>query len=226
MCNFRQFRPLFDNLTANAVLGRAIKMEQQGLIVGLAIIGYLLGAVPFGVVISKAMGLPDPRTVGSKNLGFTNVLRVSGKKAGILTLIGDMGKGWVMGFAATQLLQDEWAVLLVALAPFLGHLFSPFLGFKGGKGVATALGSVLGVAPLIGLLLLLTWIGAVALWRYSSGGALTAFGLFPVLAAVLRPSAAFVSFAVVVTGLIVVKHKGNIERLWNGTESRMGQRKA
>jgi glycerol-3-phosphate acyltransferase PlsY len=199
-------------------------MEQQGLIAGLAIIGYLLGAVPFGIVISKAMGLPDPRTVGSKNVGFTNVLRVSGKTPGILTLIGDMGKGWVMGFAATQLVQDEWAVLLVALAPFLGHLFSPFLGFKGGKGVATALGSVLGVTPLIGLLLLMAWIGAVALWRYSSGGALTAFGLFPIIAALMRPSAAFISFAVLVTGLIVIKHKGNIERLWKGRESKIGQR--
>ncbi|MBK9306012.1 MAG: glycerol-3-phosphate 1-O-acyltransferase PlsY [Nitrospira sp.] len=198
-------------------------MEHLGLIIGLVVGGYLLGAVPFGVVISRAMGLPDPRTVGSKNVGFTNVLRVSGKTPGILTLIGDMGKGWVMGFAATQLLQDEWAILAVTLAPFLGHLFSPFLGFKGGKGVATALGSVLGVAPLIGLLLLLAWIGAVALWRYSSGGALTAFGLFPVIAALLHPSAAFVSFAVMVTGLIVIKHKGNIERLWEGTESKMGQ---
>jgi acyl phosphate:glycerol-3-phosphate acyltransferase len=198
-------------------------MDQQALIAGLAIVGYLLGAVPFGVVISKAMGLPDPRTVGSKNVGFTNVLRVSGKKPGILTLIGDMGKGWAMGFAATQLLQTEWAILAIALAPFLGHLYSPFLGFKGGKGVATALGSVLGVAPLIGLLLLLAWIGAVALWRYSSGGALTAFGLFPVIAALMRPSAAFVSFAVMVAALIVIKHKGNIERLWKGTESKMGQ---
>jgi glycerol-3-phosphate acyltransferase PlsY len=200
-------------------------MEHQALIAGLMIVGYLLGAVPFGVVISKMMGLPDPRAVGSKNVGFTNVLRVSGKKPGILTLIGDMGKGWVMGFAATQLLQDEWAILLVAFAPFLGHLFSPFLGFKGGKGVATALGSVLGVAPLIGLILLLAWLSAVALWRYSSGGALTAFGLFPIIAALLRPSAAFVSFAAVVTGFIVVKHKENIERLWKGTESKMGERK-
>jgi glycerol-3-phosphate acyltransferase PlsY len=198
-------------------------MDHLGLIIGLVVGGYLLGAVPFGVVISKAMGLPDPRTVGSNNVGFTNVLRVSGKTPGILTLVGDMGKGWMMGFAATQLLQEEWAILAVALAPFLGHLFSPFLGFKGGKGVATALGSVLGVAPLIGLLLLVAWIGAVALWRYSSGGALTAFGLFPIIAALLRPSAAFVSFAVMVTGLIVIKHKGNIERLWKGTESRIGQ---
>lgn len=200
-------------------------MDHQGLIAGLVIIGYLLGAVPFGVIISKTMGLPDPRTVGSKNVGFTNVLRVSGKKAGILTLVGDMGKGWVLGFAATQLLQDEWAILAVALAPFLGHLFSPLLGFKGGKGVATALGSVLGVAPLIGLLLLLAWMGAVALWRYSSGGALTAFGLFPIIATLLRPSTAFILFSVLVTGLIVIKHKGNIERLWNGTENKMGERK-
>jgi glycerol-3-phosphate acyltransferase PlsY len=191
----------------------------------LVIVGYLLGAVPFGVVVSKAMGLPDPRTVGSKNVGFTNVLRVSGKKAGLFTLIGDMGKGWVMGAAATHWLQGEWAIVLVALAPFLGHLFSPFLGFTGGKGVATALGSVLGVAPLIGLLLLVAWIGAVALWRYSSGGALTAFGLFPLLAAVVRPTIEFLLFSFVVSGLIVVKHTGNIERLLKGTESKIGQGK-
>jgi len=198
-------------------------MEQLGLIIGLVIVGYLLGAVPFGVVISKAMGLPDPRTVGSKNVGFTNVLRVSGKVPGILTLIGDMGKGWVMGFVAMHLLQAEWAILLVALAPFLGHLFSPFLGFKGGKGVATALGSVLGVSPLIGLLLLLAWIGAVAMWRYSSGGALTAFGLFPLIAALIHPTIEFMLFSLAVSGLIAIKHKDNMERLRNGTESKMGQ---
>jgi glycerol-3-phosphate acyltransferase PlsY len=198
-------------------------MEQTGLIIGLVVCGYLLGAVPFGVVISKAMGLPDPRTVGSKNVGFTNVLRVSGKPAGILTLIGDMGKGWVMGFAAMRLLETEWAVLAVALAPFLGHLFSPFLGFKGGKGVATALGSVLGVTPSIGLFLLLAWISAVAIWRYSSGGALMAFGLFPIIAALVHPSTPFMLFSLAVSGLIAMKHKGNMERLRNGTESKMGQ---
>ena len=200
-------------------------MEQLGLVTGLVIVGYLLGAVTFGVIISKAMGLPDPRSVGSKNVGFTNVLRVSGKVPGILTLIGDMGKGWVMGFAAMHLLQDEWAILLVALAPFLGHLFSPFLGFKGGKGVATALGSVLGVSPLIGLLLLLAWIGAVAMWRYSSGGALTAFGLFPLIAALIHPTIEFMLFSLAVSGLIAIKHKDNMERLRNGTESKMGERK-
>jgi glycerol-3-phosphate acyltransferase PlsY len=201
-------------------------MDQQGLLIVLTLSGYLLGAVPFGIVISWAMGLPDPRTVGSKNVGFTNVLRVSGKQAGILTLIGDLGKGWVTGLAATQLLQGEGAILVVAFAPVLGHLFSPFLGFTGGKGVATALGSVLGVAPLIGLVLLLAWLGAVAVWRYSSGGALTAFGLFPIIAAMVRPTVEFLLFSIVVSGLIVLKHKGNIQRLWNGTESKIGQKKS
>lgn len=198
-------------------------MDNGLVLAGLALAGYLLGGIPFGVVVSRAMGLPDPRTVGSKNVGFTNVLRVSGKQAGILTLAGDMGKGWVMGFAATHLLHDEWAILLVALAPFLGHLFSPFLGFAGGKGVATALGSVLGVAPLIGLMLLLTWLGAVAIWRYSSGGALAAFALFPLVAVALKPTVAFVLFSVIMSGFIVLKHKGNIERLLQGTESKIGQ---
>jgi acyl phosphate:glycerol-3-phosphate acyltransferase len=200
-------------------------MDNQPLILILVLIGYLLGGIPFGVVVSKAMGLPDPRTVGSKNIGFTNVLRVSGKTAGILTLTGDMGKGWVMGFVAAQLFQEEWIVLLVALAPFVGHLYSPFLRLKGGKGVATALGSVLGVAPVIGLILLLTWIGAVAIWRYSSGGALAAFGLFPLIAAVLHPSVAFVLFSVIVSALIGIKHKANIERLWAGTENKIGRQR-
>ncbi len=200
-------------------------MDLPGLTSLLMLIGYLFCGVPFGVVISKAMGLPDPRRVGSKNVGFTNVLRVSGKTAGILTLIGDMGKGWVMGYVAIQWYEAEWTILLIALAPFIGHLFSPFLRFKGGKGVATALGSVLGVAPLIGLLLLLAWIGSVAISRYSSGGALTAFGLFPIIAALVRPTGPFILFSLIVTGLIVLKHKGNIERLWNGTESKMGERK-
>lgn len=198
-------------------------MDLSGLTGALVLLGYLVGGIPFGVVVSKAMGLPDPRTVGSKNVGFTNVLRVSGKTAGILTLVGDMGKGWVMGYAATQIYQTEWAILLVAIAPFIGHLYSPFLRFTGGKGVATALGSVLGVAPLIGLLLLLAWIGAVAVWRYSSGGALTAFALFPVIAGFVRPTSGFIIFSLVISGLIVIKHKGNIDRLWRGTESKIGQ---
>ena len=191
----------------------------------MAMVGYLLGAIPFGVVVSKAMGLPDPRTVGSKNVGFTNVLRVSGKKAGVLTLLGDMGKGWLMGWAAMQWLTDERFIMLVALSTILGHLFSPFLNFKGGKGVATALGAVLGLSPSIGLLLLLIWLGAVAIWRYSSGGALAAFGCFPVVAIVNEQRQEFFIFSLIVSGLIWVKHKDNIARLWNGMESKIGQKK-
>jgi glycerol-3-phosphate acyltransferase PlsY len=188
--------------------------------------GYVLGAIPFGVVVSQALSLPDPRTVGSKNVGFTNVLRVSGAKAGVLTLLGDMGKGWVMGWGAMQWLTVESYIMIVALSPILGHMFSPFLNFRGGKGVATALGSVLGLSPSMGLLLLLIWLGAVAIWRYSSGGALAAFGVFPVVAIVNEQRQEFLIFAIIVSILIWGKHKDNIMRLWKGTESKIGQAKA
>jgi len=201
-------------------------MAEELLCALMAMLGYLLGAVPFGVVVSNALNLSDPRTVGSKNVGFTNVLRVSGTKAGMLTLLGDMGKGWVMGWAAMQWLTLEPFIMIVALSPILGHMFSPFLNFKGGKGVATALGSVLGLSPSMGTLLLLIWLGAVAIWRYSSGGALAAFGLFPVVAIVNEQRQEFLIFAIVVTTLIWIKHKENIVRLWKGTESKIGERKA
>ena len=200
-------------------------MEEELLWVLMAMAGYFLGAIPFGIVVSKAMGLPDPRTVGSKNVGFTNVLRVSGTKAGVLTLLGDMGKGWVMGWAAMQWLTGESSIMVVAISPILGHIFSPFLGFKGGKGVATALGSVLGLSPSMGLLLLLIWLGAVAIWRYSSGGALAAFGLFPVVAIVNEQRQEFLVFSIIVSTLIWIKHKDNIVRLWKGTESKIGEKK-
>jgi glycerol-3-phosphate acyltransferase PlsY len=191
----------------------------------MSVLGYLLGAVPFGIVVSKAMGLPDPRTVGSKNVGFTNVLRVSGKTPGILTLLGDMGKGWLLSWVAMHWLTVESFIMIVVIAPILGHLFSPFLGFKGGKGVATALGAVLGLSPSIGLLLLLIWLGAVAIWRYSSGGALAAFSCLPVVAIVNEQRQEFFVFSLLVSALIWIKHKDNVVRLWRGTESKMGKKK-
>src|SRR5574340_1350964 len=121
--------------------------------------GYLLGSVPFGVLVSKWLEAADPRKTGSRNVGFTNVLRTSGLRAGVLTLIGDMGKGWFVGWLATKLFQDEAFVLLVAATPVLGHVFSIFLNFRGGKGVATALGSLVGVDPL-----------ATTGWRFSRCG--------------------------------------------------------
>jgi glycerol-3-phosphate acyltransferase PlsY len=200
-------------------------MDHPGLVAAFAVVGYLLGAIPFGVVVSKALGLPDPRTVGSKNVGFTNVLRVSGTKAGVLTLLGDMGKGWLLGWAAMQWLTDESFVMVVAISPILGHLFSPFLGFKGGKGVATAVGAVLGLSPSIGLLVLLIWLGTVAIWRYSSAGALAAFSCLPVVAIVNEQRQEFLIFSLIISGLIWFKHRDNIVRLWKGTESKIGQRK-
>ncbi len=191
----------------------------------MTVLGFVLGGIPFGIVVSKALGLPDPRTVGSKNIGFTNVLRVSGKKAGILTLLGDFGKGWVCAWVAMHWLTVESYIMVVAFAPILGHMFSPFLGFKGGKGVATAVGVVLGLSPSIGLLLLLIWLGAVAIWRYSSGGALAAFGCFPIVAVVNEQRQEFFIFSLVISALIWIKHKDNIVRLWRGTESKMGKKK-
>jgi len=199
-------------------------VDEELLCLLLVILGYALGAIPFGIVVSKAFHLSDPRTMGSKNVGFTNVLRVSGSKAGVLTLLGDMGKGWVISWAAMQWLHTESFMMVAALSPIIGHIFSPFLGFKGGKGVATALGSVLGLSPSIGALLLLIWLGAVAIWRYSSGGALAAFGLFPVVAIVNEQRQEFLIFAIIVSTLVWFKHKDNIVRLWKGTEGKIGQK--
>ena len=200
-------------------------MNEELLCLLMTVLGYVLGGIPFGIVVSKALGLPDPRTVGSMNIGFTNVLRVSGKTAGILTLLGDFGKGWVCAWVAMHWLTVESYIMVVAFAPILGHMFSPFLGFKGGKGVATAVGVVLGLSPSIGLLLLLIWLGAVAIWRYSSGGALAAFGCFPIVAVVNEQRQEFFIFSLVISALIWIKHKDNIVRLWQGTESKMGKKK-
>lgn len=189
----------------------------------LAIGGYLAGSIPFGIVVSKCLGAPDPRTAGSRNIGFTNVLRVSGKKAGLLTLAGDMGKGWAVGWLATQTVDQEAWVLGIALCAILGHLFPVFLRFQGGKGVATAIGAVAGVAPPVGLGLIAIWLLTAALWRYSSGAALAAFLSLPLLGLLAGRGGTFLIFSVIVTGLIGLRHKGNIVRLWRGTEPKIGQ---
>lgn len=197
-------------------------MDSPWLIGILALLGYLIGSIPFGVLVSRLLHVPDPRSAGSRNVGFTNVLRVSGKKAGILTLIGDIGKGWLVAWLGTLLFSQESTVLLLALASILGHQHSIFLSFQGGKGVATALGAALGIAPWIGLTLLGLWVGAVYVWKYSSGGALFAFGVFPVVALLFHRSWLFIGFACIVSLLIWISHKDNLIRLWSGTESRIG----
>lgn len=187
--------------------------------------GYLLGSIPFGIVVSKWLGVVDPRTAGSRNIGFTNVLRLSGKTAGFLTLAGDLGKGSLVGWLATQFAHDAWSPWLIALSPIIGHLYSVFLGFRGGKGVATALGVMIGVSPMIGLIAVLVWLITAGVWRYSSGAAITVFMLLPLLAAGLRTDERFVAFTAVVSVLILWRHKDNMIRLWNGTEPKIGQRR-
>lgn len=187
----------------------------------LATVGaYILGSIPFGLLVAKALREKDPRTSGSKNIGFTNVLRVCGKKAGILTLVGDIGKGVVATWLAQSLEYSRIWILLVGFAVILGHIFSVFLLFKGGKGVATGLGAILGIDAVLGLSLFGIWIVAVLTFKYSSGGALAAFSFFPLIGLIMRDTQLCV-FGLCVLGLIAYCHKDNITRLAKGTEPKM-----
>lgn len=196
-------------------------MPTEWLAAGLAVGGYLLGSVPFGLLVTRCLGTGDPRTAGSRNIGFTNVLRVAGKRAGILTLAGDVGKGWVVAATAAQLFEGEAWVLMIAVCPILGHLYSIFLGFHGGKGVATAMGAIAGVEPWLGLVLLMVWLSTMLLWRYSSAAAIAAFLAFPLLGLIAGRGWRFELFAVVVSALVLTRHRDNLARLWRGTEPRM-----
>lgn len=196
-------------------------MFDEWLPAAMAVGGYLLGSIPFGLVVTKCLGTGDPRTAGSRNIGFTNVLRLSGKTAGLLTLAGDMGKGWLVAWTAAQTFDREAVVAAIALSPIVGHLYSVFLGFQGGKGVATAMGAVVGMAPPVGVVIMLIWLVTVAVWRYSSGAALAAFGMLPIVAVVFGCSWVLVVVSVVVSTLIVVRHRENLVRLWSGTEPKI-----
>lgn len=194
--------------------------DLNGLILSFS--AYFLGSVPFGLVVSRLFGAQDPRTAGSGNIGFTNVLRLSGKKVGFLTLIGDLGKGWLIGWiAATFYSETIWGFIAV-LAVVVGHIFPVFLKFQGGKGVATGLGGILGFHFMMGLILLGIWLLAVGIWKYSSGGALTSFFLFPIIGWIMVQQNDFLIFSIILSLLIVFKHKDNIQRLAKGTESRIG----
>lgn len=199
-------------------------------LVVLILLAYLLGSISFGVLASRIFRLPDPRTYGSGNPGATNVLRSGKKKAAAFTLLGDAGKGWVAVAGAQCLVplsgMDEETVALAALAVFLGHLFPVFLGFRGGKGVATALGVLTGLNPWIGLSAALIWLVAATVWRFSSLAALVAAASAPICTALFLGYDAR-TFAVVVMSLMLVwRHKSNIAGLISGTEPRIGKRSA
>ncbi|MDX1410616.1 MAG: glycerol-3-phosphate 1-O-acyltransferase PlsY [Nitrospirales bacterium] len=182
---------------------------------------YLLGSIPFGLLASKLFHTQDPRGSGSGNIGFTNVLRVSGKKAGILTLLGDFGKGAAVALLAGSFFKQETWVLAITFAVILGHIFSVFLRFKGGKGVATALGAILGLNFPLGLTMIGIWLVTVVIFKYSSGGALVSFGVLPIIVFFTSNSSSLFIFSVVVTICIFWRHQSNIMNIWQGTESKV-----
>lgn len=194
----------------------------------LVVAAYLLGSLSFAVIVSRAMGLPDPRSFGSGNPGATNVLRTGRKTAAILTLLGDALKGWVAVVAARALAAqfglDEDIVLLCALAAFIGHLFPVFFGFQGGKGVATALGILVALDPWLGLACLATWLAMALAFRISSLSALVTAVLAPVYAGLLLGWNDSATTVLVIALLLVYRHKANLLKLVTGQEARIGKR--
>lgn len=187
-----------------------------------AVIGYGLGSIPFGMVLSKVMNLGDLRKIGSGNIGATNVLRTGNKKAAALTLLLDGGKGAVAVLLARAFAAED-AAQLAGFAAFLGHCFPVWLGFRGGKGVATFIGTMLAVSWPVGLAACATWLFIAALFRFSSLAALAAAGFAPIWSIVLDGGSVLI-LGVALAVLIYIRHWGNIRRLRNGTESRIGQK--
>lgn len=185
---------------------------------------YLLGSIAFGILVSKLFGLPDPRTVGSGNIGATNVARSGKKSAALLTLLGDVFKGWFPVWLALQSGMLMWVVSAVGLAVFFGHLYPIYYRFKGGKGVATALGVMLAISPLLALAALVTWLSVFAVSRYSSLAAIAAAALAPVFAWFLLPYKDYVITVLVMSIFLIWRHRSNIQKLLAGTESGFGKK--
>lgn len=189
------------------------------------LLGYALGSVPFAILVSRVFGLADPRTVGSGNPGATNVLRSGNKVAALLTLLGDAAKGWLAMWLVTLLGADMLGITLAGLGAFLGHVFSVFLRFKGGKGVATAAGVFFGFSVWLGLAILVVWLATALISRYSSLGAIAAAVAAPGLAWWLLPHPEQAIAVSLIAVIVVKRHRENIQRLLNGTESKMGKKK-
>ena len=191
------------------------------------LVGYLIGSISFAVIVSRGFGLPDPRSYGSGNPGATNVLRSGKKLAAAMTLIGDAAKGWAAVYLAQRFADDygigEATIAGVAVAAFLGHLFPVFFGFRGGKGVATALGILLALNPWLGLAVLATWIAVAAFFRYSSLAALVAALLAPVFSVWLSGIYAQAAAVTTMSLLLIWRHRANLQRLFAGEEGRIGK---
>ncbi|TVO62726.1 glycerol-3-phosphate 1-O-acyltransferase PlsY [Denitromonas ohlonensis] len=193
----------------------------------LTLTAYLIGSVPFAVVVSKAFGLNDPRNYGSGNPGATNVLRSGNKAAAALTLLGDAAKGLIAVWVMRQFGSDApSAVALAGIAAFIGHIFPVFLGFKGGKGVATAIGVLGAFSGWLALASAVTWLIIAITTRYSSLAALVAAIAAPAFAHVLLNSPAITAACLVMAAMLLWRHADNIKRLLAGTESRIGEKKS
>ncbi|WP_306225497.1 glycerol-3-phosphate 1-O-acyltransferase PlsY [Bosea beijingensis] len=188
------------------------------------VVGYLFGSIPFGIILTKLAGGPDLRSIGSGNIGATNVLRTGNKKLAAATLVGDMLKGTVAVLVGARFLGGPEAALAAGVGAFLGHLFPVWLGFKGGKGVATYIGVLIGVKASIALVFAAIWLSLAYLFRYSSLSALVASALTPLLLWfwVGMPKAALVMAGLTV--LLWIMHRENIARLLAGREGKIGQK--
>ena len=189
--------------------------------IALTVCAYLLGSLSAAIIVCKIMGLPDPRSQGSKNPGATNVLRYGGKKAAAITLAGDALKGVIPVMFAHLLQQDALQMAIIGGAAFLGHLYPIFFGFKGGKGVATAFGVLFTMAWPVGLALLATWLAMAFLFKISSLSALTAAILAPVYFWFLTPHREWVVMATAISLLLIWRHRSNIKNLLSGKEDKI-----
>ncbi len=188
------------------------------------LLSYLIGAIPFGLLFTRWFSSIDVRTVGSGNIGATNVLRAAGKKAALLTLLADCLKGLLPVLAVRLFFNDELVSVLSGAAALFGHTFPVYLRFKGGKGVATSFGVALALTPLAALASLITWAVAALLWRYSSLAALTAFALYPLYTFTLYPSQHPRLLSLFLFGMIYARHRENVKRLIAGTETKIGKK--
>jgi len=193
---------------------------------GLIVAAYLIGSISSAIIVCRLMGLPDPRSEGSNNPGATNVLRIGGKKAAAITLLGDMLKG-VLPVAAGHLLDvSTMTFALAAMAAFLGHLYPVFFGFKGGKGVATALGTQFGLHWGIGLAVAGIWLFMAKVVKISSLSALVSMALAPVIIYWIWPADELIVMQILMSIILFWRHKSNIQRLLSGEESLIGKKKS
>jgi len=186
------------------------------------VIGYLAGSISTAILVCRAMGLPDPRSEGSRNPGATNVLRLGGKKAAAVTLAGDLLKGLLPVLLAHLVGVDATGLALTALAAFLGHLYPVFFGFVGGKGVATAFGAILGLSWPVALAALATWLFMAFVVRISSLSALTAAALTPLFGWWFGLPGVYLAVIAIMVGLLVWRHRSNIRKLLSGAEDKIG----